>query len=167
MQKNIPYLVLVLTVFGCTGCLKNLEKPDDLSSHFDETHNFTVTQPFDVVYAAVESGTQHCWSMTSNGQLMATGSGFVHAGSGIKREVEERVLESGRHGSVAVVIHAYWPLPPVSYILRADVVALGTNETKVTTYNSDGNKAQRSFHRQVRSWVDGNTSDCAGMGMFD
>ena len=97
--------------------------------------------------------------------MIPTGSGYVVAGFGIKRDIEELISETGKSASILVVIHAPWP--PVDYILRADILAKDATETKITTYNADSNKGQRSFHRQVQSWVAGNASDCVGMHLFD
>lgn len=167
MPKLVGFFLLIVVCAASSGCLRVVTKADDLATNHDQVESFTAARPFGEVHAIVDDDATKCWSSVTSGQMMPTGSGYVVAGSGIKREVEDHLIDPGRLAMVDVVVRAFWPLPPESYILRADIKALGPSETEVTTYNADSNKGQRAFHRQVHRWVVDGVTDCSGMGLFD
>lgn len=167
MRNFVGLLLLVAICAASSGCLRVVTKVDDLATNHDQVESFTADRPFGEVHTIIDDDATKCWSSVTSGQMMPTGSGYVVAGSGIKRIVEDRMIEPGRSATVDVVVKAFWPLPPESYILRADIKARGPSETEVTTYNADSNKGQRAFHRQVHRWVVDGVADCSGMGPFD
>jgi len=164
---GLPMMVPLCALFA--GCLHQaISKPEDLSSSHDQVKSFVVQRPFDEVHALVSRTAAKCYTKVSSGTAMPAGKSYVTTGTGIHRDIDDRLLDPGKSAIVAVVVRGGPPpFGPEDYFLRADIKSVGPNETEVTTYNAKPVKAQRAFHQQVHHWAVDEIEDCSGTGPFD
>ena len=92
---------------------------------------------------------------------------YVSGIIGVRREIDDSLIEPGKLDMISVVVRAGAPFAPANYFLRADIRSVGSSTTEVTTYNAKPVKAQRAFHQRVQRWAVDDVIDCSGMGPFE
>jgi len=168
MSRQFRFAIMAGLLVACSGCLHEaITRPEDLAVHYDQVEHFTAQRPFEEVHAFVSGTASKCYAKAFSSTLMPAGKGYVSAGEGIHRDVEDRVLEPGKRAFVAVVVRGGpWPLGPEDYMLRVDIQSVGDGAVEITSYNAQPVRAQRAFHRQVHRWVVDAVEDCSGSGPF-